>query len=70
MSDGQTRVKAAIARPTKANSAQLKNKILSDFYAFQTREQKRERLQELQLQFEADKERIARIKQNRRFRPY
>jgi len=47
-----------------------KIKILNNFYRFQKRENKREALTELRRKFEEDKKRIAKLKENRKFRPY
>eukprot|EP00699_Malawimonas_sp_californiana_P002118 EC716670.1.p1 GENE.EC716670.1~~EC716670.1.p1 ORF type:complete len:141 (+),score=36.63 EC716670.1:118-540(+) len=47
-----------------------KEKVLTNFYAFQQREQKVKELTKLRRQFEEDKERIARMRESRRFRPY
>ena len=58
------------AKPKKGGEDPMKSKVLRDFYAFQNRQKKREKLEELKLNFEADKERIARSKHNRRFHPY
>ena len=41
-----------------------------DFYHFQQHERKREQLVKLREQFEADKARIAKMKSERKFRPY
>ena len=55
----------------KGNAEELlKAKLLDDFYSFQKREVKKEKLNDLRIRFEADKERIARMKTNRRFMPY
>jgi ribosomal RNA-processing protein 7 len=42
---------------------------LKHFYRFQIREEKRERLAELRQNFEQDKARVQRMKQQRKFRP-
>ncbi|KAJ1677290.1 hypothetical protein EV182_006474, partial [Spiromyces aspiralis] len=49
---------------------QKKKKELTNFYRWQRREQKRDRLVELRKKFEEDKKRIAQLKMSRRFRPY
>ena len=41
----------------------------SDFYHFQQHERKREQLMKLREQFEQDKQRIARMRANRKFKP-
>lgn len=43
---------------------------LEDFYRFQFRERKREELAGLRKRFEADKEKVAKLKSGRRFKPY
>lgn len=43
---------------------------LEDFYRFQLREKKREQLADLRAKFEADKEKVAKLKAGRRFKPY
>lgn len=47
-----------------------KSKELTNFYRFQMREEKKETLQSLREQFEKDKERVARMKADRRFKPF
>mmetsp|Transcript_22613 Transcript_22613/g.75973 ORF Transcript_22613/g.75973 Transcript_22613/m.75973 type:complete len:98 (+) Transcript_22613:1-294(+) len=42
---------------------------LQDFYHFQQHDRKREKLMQLRAQFEGDKQRIAALKAQRRFRP-
>ena len=46
------------------------NAVTPDFYHFQQHERKREQLVKLREQFEADKARIAKMKSERKFRPY
>ena len=46
-----------------------KPKEMADFYHFQQHERKRESLLKLRAQFEADKERIARMRAERKFKP-
>ena len=46
-----------------------KVKEMQDFYHFQQHEKKRENLLKLRAQFEADKERIARMRAERKFKP-
>jgi ribosomal RNA-processing protein 7 len=45
-------------------------KELKNFYRFQVREEKRERLADLRKKFEEDKARIARMKAQRKFKPF
>ncbi|RKP07016.1 ribosomal RNA-processing protein 7-domain-containing protein [Thamnocephalis sphaerospora] len=69
--DGKVTVKAI--RPEQAQRLAPtggKGKDVQDFYRFQQREAKREKLLELRRKFEEDKERIASMRANRRFRPY
>ena len=47
-----------------------KPKELTNFYRFQMREEKKEALQSLREQFERDKERVARMKADRKFKPF
>ena len=47
-----------------------KKDVLNDFYSFQSRETKRDRLVKLREQFEDDKNRIAKMKAERKFKPY
>ena len=47
-----------------------KNAELTNFYRFQIRESKRNQLAVLREEFEADKQRIERLKASRKFRPY
>ncbi|KAI7905674.1 ribosomal RNA-processing protein 7-domain-containing protein [Cokeromyces recurvatus] len=49
---------------------QKKKKELVNFYRFQMREQKQNELTELRKRFEEDKAKIAKLKQNRKFKPY
>ncbi|KAJ2799798.1 hypothetical protein H4S07_005341 [Coemansia furcata] len=42
----------------------------SNLYRFQARERKRDQLVDLRRKFEEDKEKIARMRQTRQFRPY
>jgi len=50
---------------TKKKSYELKN-----FYRFQMREERREKLAELRKKFEEDKEKVANMKLNRKFKPF
>ncbi|CAG8480956.1 4874_t:CDS:2 [Scutellospora calospora] len=66
--DGTITVTAAKAEVVK--NLKPKNKGLVDFYRFQMREAKREKLIELRKKFEDDKRKIADLKAARRFKPY
>jgi ribosomal RNA-processing protein 7 len=44
--------------------------IMKDFYAFQQQDTKLTRLEELRARFQEDKERIRKLKDTRKFRPY
>eukprot|EP01105_Mastigella_eilhardi_P021565 TRINITY_DN5231_c0_g1_i1.p1 TRINITY_DN5231_c0_g1~~TRINITY_DN5231_c0_g1_i1.p1 ORF type:complete len:280 (-),score=87.11 TRINITY_DN5231_c0_g1_i1:87-866(-) len=44
--------------------------VMLNFYRFQQRQQKKQQLDVLRQKFEADKERITKLKQKRAFRPY
>ncbi|CAG8775242.1 25012_t:CDS:2 [Cetraspora pellucida] len=66
--DGTITVTAAKADVMK--NLKPKNKELTDFYRFQMREAKREKLVELRKKFEDDKRKIADLKAARRFKPY
>ena len=47
-----------------------KAKELTNFYRFQMKEEKKETLQTLREQFEKDKERVARMRAERKFKPF
>jgi ribosomal RNA-processing protein 7 len=47
-----------------------KSKEQVDFYRFQMRQAKRERLADLRRKFMEDKAKIAKMKESRKFRPY
>ena len=47
-----------------------KTKELKNFYRFQMREEKQSKLAELRKKFEDDKQRVARMKANRSFKPF
>ncbi|KAI1318274.1 Ribosomal RNA-processing protein 7 [Mortierella claussenii] len=66
--DGVIKVQAAKVEDVK--NLKPKKKELQDFYRFQMREAKRDKLVELRRKFEEDKIRIEALKVNRRFRPY
>ena len=52
-----------------ARKKKKKQKEMADFYHFQQHERKREGLMKLREQFEQDKERIARMRADRKFKP-
>ncbi|KAF9103371.1 Ribosomal RNA-processing protein 7 [Mortierella sp. AM989] len=66
--DGVIKVQAVKAEEVK--HIKPKKKELQDFYRFQMREAKRDKLVDLRRKFEEDKIRIEALKVNRRFRPY
>lgn len=59
-----------IAKPDFHQNSSNKAQGLQDFYRFQLREKKRQQLADLRAQFEADKQKVAKLKQARRFKPY
>ncbi|KAF9210945.1 Ribosomal RNA-processing protein 7 [Podila verticillata] len=67
-SDGVISIKAVKAEDVK--HIKPKKKELQDFYRFQMREAKRDKLVDLRRKFEEDKIRIETLKVNRRFKPY
>jgi len=70
---GANTVNVADLDPTHRGKGRLKKKkkeLLEDFYSFQSRESKRDRLVKLREQFEEDKQRIEKMKSERRFKPY
>ena len=62
--------KALSADQKKKKKKKKGNAEAPDFYHFQQHERKREQLVKLREQFEADKARIAKMKSERKFRPY
>ena len=67
--DGQ----GASVMPLRTEDAQQlkpKDHTLVDFYRFQKREQKRNELAELRRKFDQDKQKIAALKEKRKFKPY
>ncbi|KAF9433751.1 Ribosomal RNA-processing protein 7 [Entomortierella beljakovae] len=66
--DGVIKVQAVKADEIK--HIKPKKKELQDFYRFQMREAKRDKLVELRRKFEEDKLRIEALKVNKRFKPY
>ena len=70
---GANTVNVADLDPRHRGKGRLKKKkkdLLQDFYTFQSRETKRDRLVKLREQFEGDKKRIEKMKAERRFKPY
>ncbi|KAI8991580.1 ribosomal RNA-processing protein 7-domain-containing protein [Mycotypha africana] len=72
--DGTIHVGAISAEAAEAQkeyyAQKQKKKELVNFYRFQMREQKQKELKDLRRKFEEDKEKIARLKQSRKFKPY
>ncbi|KAG0294039.1 Ribosomal RNA-processing protein 7 [Dissophora globulifera] len=66
--DGVIKVQAVKAEDIQ--NIKPKKKELQDFYRFQMREAKRDKLVDLRRKFEEDKVRIEALKVNRRFKPY
>jgi len=66
----QRRVKRTDGVEIQPTDKIKKDKVLPDFYKFQQTEAKRDQLVALRKKFEEDKERIAKMKKNRKFRPY
>ena len=60
----------ALSADQKKKKKKKGNAETPDFYHFQQHERKREQLVKLREQFEADKARIAKMKSERKFRPY
>mmetsp|Transcript_12198 Transcript_12198/g.34404 ORF Transcript_12198/g.34404 Transcript_12198/m.34404 type:complete len:244 (-) Transcript_12198:171-902(-) len=66
VSSGNTHIRAA--KPMDA--ADVKEKTHKGFYGFQARQDRISRIAELQARFQKDKERIARLREQRAFKPY
>jgi len=66
VTDGEISVKGIRATDVK----QKKEKVLIDFYRFQKMEAREREISELRKKFEHDKQRIAQLKAQRKFRPY
>ena len=63
--------KGSIRSTSNARSrGEKKNKELKNFYRFQMREERKETLQSLREQFEKDKERVAKMKADRKLSPF
>lgn len=58
------------SRAAERANKKMKATTVVHFYRHQEREQKKERLVQLREKFEADKAKIAKMKQERKFRPY
>ncbi|KAJ2850031.1 hypothetical protein IWW36_002216 [Coemansia brasiliensis] len=68
--DGSVSVTAASADDARAAGSRKKEVLIGNMYRFQMRERKNNQLLELRKKFEQDKEKIARMRQARQFRPY
>ncbi|KAJ2784196.1 hypothetical protein H4R18_001251 [Coemansia javaensis] len=68
--DSGANVGAMSAADAREAAAKKKNVVFGNMYRFQMRERKNNQLLELRKKFEEDKERIARMRQSRQFRPY
>ena len=66
----QVRSAVMEANEKKQNKKRKKNRELKNFYQWQVREAKRDQLKQLRDKFEEDKNRIAKLKAARKFRPY
>ncbi|KAJ2082464.1 hypothetical protein H4R24_001563 [Coemansia sp. RSA 988] len=69
-SDGVGSVVAASVAEARAAGAKKTEVVFGNMYRFQMRERKTDQLAELRQKFEEDKERIARMRQARKFRPF
>ncbi|OCT85357.1 ribosomal RNA-processing protein 7 homolog A isoform X2 [Xenopus laevis] len=67
---GLARTEAVNIRVTEKEKRKRAQKELLNFYAWQHRESKREHLAELRKKFEEDKQKIALMRAQRKFRPY
>ncbi|KAI9018630.1 ribosomal RNA-processing protein 7-domain-containing protein [Phycomyces nitens] len=67
-SDGNTSV--STFKGESFDASKVKKKELENFYRFQLREKKQNELVELRKKFEEDKEKIALLKQSRKFKPF
>ena len=54
----------------KKNRRKKKKLVLQNFYSHQVKEEKMDRIQELRKKFEEDKQKIAKMKSERKFRPF
>ncbi|KAJ1932115.1 hypothetical protein GGF37_007168 [Kickxella alabastrina] len=69
-SDGQGAVTAATADEAREAGKKKKEVVFGNMYRFQVRERKKDQLDDLRKKFDEDKEKIARMRQTRQFRPY
>ncbi|PIA17622.1 hypothetical protein COEREDRAFT_71423 [Coemansia reversa NRRL 1564] len=69
-SDGTGSVVAASVAEARAAGEKKTEVVFGNMYRFQMRERKTDQLAELRQKFEEDKERIARMRQARKFRPF
>ncbi|KAJ2612224.1 hypothetical protein H4S08_002799 [Coemansia sp. RSA 1365] len=69
-SDGSGSVVAASVAEARAAGEKKTEVVFGNMYRFQMRERKTDQLAELRQKFEEDKERIARMRQARKFRPF
>ncbi|XP_078701188.1 ribosomal RNA-processing protein 7 homolog A-like isoform X2 [Branchiostoma floridae x Branchiostoma belcheri] len=67
---GAPRTEAMEKKALKREKKKRSRRELMNFYTFQIRESKREHIAQLRKKFEEDKDKIAAMKANRRFRPY
>ncbi|KAI9501019.1 ribosomal RNA-processing protein 7-domain-containing protein [Coemansia spiralis] len=68
--DGSATVTAASAEEAREAAKKKTDVVFGNMYRFQVRERKNNQLLELRKKFEEDKEKIARMRQSRLFRPY
>ncbi|KAL8569509.1 hypothetical protein ACOMHN_002056 [Nucella lapillus] len=67
---GAPRTEAEDRRVKGKDGLKRKHKVSLNFYSFQRRESKKQRIEELQRQFREDRSAVAQIKKERRFRPF
>ncbi|XP_022305800.2 ribosomal RNA-processing protein 7 homolog A-like [Crassostrea virginica] len=67
---GAPRTETMEKKVTSKDKKRQAEKELKNFYAFQMRETKRDKIAELRKKFEEDKQRISLMKASRKFRPY
>eukprot|EP00245_Coleochaete_scutata_P007339 TRINITY_DN22551_c0_g1_i1.p1 TRINITY_DN22551_c0_g1~~TRINITY_DN22551_c0_g1_i1.p1 ORF type:complete len:177 (+),score=49.07 TRINITY_DN22551_c0_g1_i1:152-682(+) len=60
----------AVSAAAVEHRAKKKEEAVVDFYRFQQREQRRNEILDLRQKFEEDKQKIAKLKAERKFRPY